>query len=695
MILPQKNIILYAVLIFSYTVLAQPKIKSTPAWVVTQSYNENPTIDPDEISDGMVLLLDDEQVHIPKEERFVRYVRKITDHVGVQDASLISINYDPTYQELVLHQVKVLRQGKTISKLNLEDFQSIRQESNAESYIYDGSLNATANLADIRKGDILDFSYTIKGFNIKDGHFSGATSLNSYYPIGKINYYLISENKLRYKIFNSDIKPVIASYKGYYTYNWQSTPTETVEFEINMPTWYIPYKSVFVSDYDDWNQVVRWGLDIYENFPALSKELLTQIQSIQDTSHSDGHLISNTLKFVQDEIRYLGLESGIGAYKPFTPNKVFEQRFGDCKDKSWLMVAMLREMGINAYPVLVSTQYGRTLEELLPSPKVFNHVVVKVIDKKGNEWYYDPTLSNQFGNYQSVSFPNYEKGLVIKKGVNSLNSIEIKSDDLVEVFDIFDMPKVGEPAKLNVMTVYHESESDYMRNQHKSSSLSSLSKGFKDYYDPYYDGVEVIKDPVFQDDSISNKFTVEENYRINEIWSPMVENKNNMATEFSPYSLLDVLVFPDTKTRKTPFALYYPTHRKHNITIKLPQSLGASADEKVNITSKYFDFSITSKMNPSRDILYVNYEYKNKKAFVAPEDYKEFYTKMKEVEDVLGYYVYMPKSPSLSTNYLKFSAETKDSISSFFITLFWIIVSIIILGIAIVVYVVVKDKKKT
>ena len=54
---------------------------------------------------------------------------------------------------------------------------------------------------------------------------------------------------------------------------------------------------------------------------------------------------------MQDEVRYLGLENGISAYKPSSPNKVYNQRFGDCKDKSLLLVTMLNQMNIEAYPV--------------------------------------------------------------------------------------------------------------------------------------------------------------------------------------------------------------------------------------------------------------------------------------------------------------------------------------------------------
>lgn len=185
----------------------------------------------------MLTLLNDEQIHVPKKERYIRFVQKITDNVGVQDGSTISINYDPTYQTLLLHKIKVFRNGKMLNKLNVNDFQTIRQESSAENYIYDGSLNAIANLADIRNGDILDVSYTVKGFNpIHGNQFSGGTTLNDFQPVGKINYYLISKKKLQYKTLNSDIVPKIANYKGYTTYNWQNSITIIPTFEANMPS---------------------------------------------------------------------------------------------------------------------------------------------------------------------------------------------------------------------------------------------------------------------------------------------------------------------------------------------------------------------------------------------------------------------------------------------------------------------------
>jgi len=691
-VITTKPYLIFLLLIISFgKSFAQLKISNTPEWVVKQSYDPAPAIDLQEISYGLLTLLSDEQVHIAKQERYMRLVQHITDGVGVQEGSTVSINYDPSFQQLYLHEVRVVRNGAVIDKLNVKDFQIIRQESNSESHIYDGSLNAVAHLADIRKGDFIDVSYTIKGFNpIHGGRFSTITSLNSYEPVGKINFYLVSAKQLHYKAVNTTVTPDIGRYKGYRTYHWQTNLAAPPLFEDNMPSWYLTYASVFISDFERWDAVVDWALRIFEMDAQMSEELRTKIEFIKANADSEGERITATLKFVQEEIRYLGLESGIGAYKPFSPSKVLSQRFGDCKDKSWLMVTMLRQMGIKAYPVLINTTFGESLHEFLPSPTVFDHVVVNVVDSTNTKRFYDPTINNQFGGYKGISFPNYGKALIIKQGVNALEQIVPKQDDLVEVFDTFDLPTVGGPGTLNVMTVYRDAEADAMRSLYKSNSLSSLSKDFKDYYSELYDGVEVLKPPVFDDDSLANRLLVEESYKINSIWTPLVGDHSKLSANFTAYGITDIFMSPDENVRKTPFELYYPARKKHQITVKLPRKW-AIAKSETHVRSKSFDYSMKVKSSRSKDILYLNYEYHNKHSFVAPEDYDEYYTKVKEAEQSLAYYVYIPKraanrvGPRTGTSPLSLAKTIVTNLKSI---IYWVfgIVFLIIIGLAFIAY---------
>src|SRR5690606_11023585 len=109
-----------------------------------------------------------------------------------------------------------------------------------------------------------------------------------------------------------------------------------------------------------------------------SGPLREKIEEIKKNHDAPTERIEASVKFVQNEIRYLGLEGGIGAYQPFPPEKVLIQRFGDCKDKSLLLATMLQNMDIQAYPALVSTYEGHTIHTRPPSPISFNHCIVQV-----------------------------------------------------------------------------------------------------------------------------------------------------------------------------------------------------------------------------------------------------------------------------------------------------------------------------
>lgn len=425
------------------------------------------------------------------------------------------------------------------------------------------------------------------------------------------------------------------------------------------------FQNLFVTEYENWGQVVEWALPIYQKDKSLSTGLKKKINEILESSELESDRITAALRFVQNEIRYLGLESGIGAYKPFKPNKVFNQRFGDCKDKSWLLVNMLRALQVEAHPVLVNSTYGNALPDLLPTPNVFDHVIVKVIDSTENAYFYDPTNSNQGGKHGTITMPNFGYGLVLKKTNDKLEPIEIKHEDLVEVFDTFTVTGVNKEMTLNVTSVYRESEADIMRDVLKSNSLTSLNKDYRDYYKSYYDDVEILEPMIFEDDTIANKITIEESYRFNNVWVPMIGDEDKIAINFMPYSLYNVLPFPEDKERDTPYSLYYPIRKKHNITVKLPMAWGIT-NSNTDVDSKHFKFSLDIKTNRPKDILYLNYDYTNKSSFIPSKDYEEFYADYKKIENSMSYYVYIPKSAAgisnfLSSNDNKASSNNEDA----------------------------------
>lgn len=230
--------------------------------------------------------------------------------------------YDPLYETLIFHEINIVRDGAVIDKLNPDDFQVIKRELNAESYLYDGALSAMLNLSDVRNGDIIDYSYTIKGFNpIRKGKFSGSYILNDYYAVGKVNVSITTKSRLNYKSFNTDIQPNISKVGPFTIYKWTTVNPELSIYEDSVPLWKITMPTIVVSDYFSWEEVVDWAGEIYGKNETLNTSAKKKIQEIKESYKTQGERINATLDFVQNDIRYLGLEYGISGYKPNSPNK--------------------------------------------------------------------------------------------------------------------------------------------------------------------------------------------------------------------------------------------------------------------------------------------------------------------------------------------------------------------------------------
>ncbi|PKQ44016.1 DUF3857 domain-containing transglutaminase family protein [Confluentibacter flavum] len=636
-----------AFLCFSTAIQAQVTKETEPSWLDDIHYSKS-DIDIDDVSQGTHTLLYDTQINIPKQTIFYRVTTKVTDNVGIQNASTINISYDPSYQKLKFHKIHIIRNNEIIDKLNISNIEVMRRELNAESHLYDGALSAVMNISDVRTDDIIDYSYSIIGFNpIHKNIYSTNFFLNDFKSVGKIHVTLLSKNKLNYKAFNTSAEPVISKVNDLNKYEWEATNTKKIEFEDEIPIWKLIYETVFISEFNSWKDVVDWGLDIYKIDGKVNTELQAKIDEINSSYETNGEKIKATLNFVQNEIRYLGLENGIGSYKPFSPNQVFKQRFGDCKDKSLLMVNMLTNMGIEAYPVLVNTYLKQTIKDLLPSPKIFDHCVVKVID--GSAHWYDPTMTNQGGYHDSTHFPDYAYGLVIKKDNDSFDDIKLYSENKVETFEEYTIDSIGKGARLKVITIYHGGEADAMRNYFKNNSINSIQKEYEKFYSNYYYNVSSLKTPQLEDKLNLNTFKIYEEYQLDSIWKPMPEKINHISATFLPSSLLNSLYIPNNDKRDSELSIVYPITREHQIKIKLPIDWGIK-NEKLYVTSPGFYYEWKVDYDRKQKTINLNYYLKTLKDHVTPDEFRLYNQDAKKVDQSTAYIIYIPKNFSQSNS---------------------------------------------
>jgi hypothetical protein len=128
----------------------------------------------------------------------------------------------------------------------------------------------------------------------------------------------------------------------------------------------------------------NWSV-LSSSMRSLTETALTDDKRIADTAArlrgsvtNASEIITRLALFVSRDIRYVGIEHGHGGMTPRPTPNTLERRFGDCKDKTMLFVDLARHSGLDAYPVLTSTQRTSLAKLLLPATNYFNHMVACV-----------------------------------------------------------------------------------------------------------------------------------------------------------------------------------------------------------------------------------------------------------------------------------------------------------------------------
>jgi transglutaminase-like putative cysteine protease len=599
-----------------------------PAWVTQEPLNTASTALDGEAESGFIDLNYEIQVSLAERAVYCRKSIRILTEAGVQNASEISVDYEPTYQRIVFHRLQITREGKVLDRLKEARFRVIQQEKELDAHLYNGTLTALLMLEDIREGDLIDYSFTTYGFNpIYGDKYAGLFETGYGVPIYRQFYKLLVPQGREVKIGNSlqSLQPAVDKLPGATAYSWQINNSRAVNAEKGTPSWHDPYPMIMMSEFRDWSEVAAWAGRLFPLDIPLSPALTRKIAEIRAAYASPEAQAAAALRFVQDKIRYLGIEIGVNSHKPNHPDKVLAQRFGDCKDKSYLLCVMLRALGMEARPVLINTTFRKTLTTWLPSPKAFDHCTV-MLELGGRRYWFDPTISNQRGPLSAIAFPNYQYGLVVDAGTKDLTPIPLQDLARVDAKEIFTVGSFTEPARLEVETIYSGSNADNVRDYFRSNSTGEIMKQYRNFYKGYYE--KIAADSIsHQDDSTTGRFITREYYTIREFWETDKEKKK---ASFSPFLINEFLKKPDIEGRKSPLALTYPARYHEEVIINLPEDWKSySSSDQIEHAAARFSYACKSKGSQVR----LTYTYESLKDHVAVEELENYLAHYRKINE--------------------------------------------------------------
>jgi len=611
---------------FVPTVNKAPK----PTWIVPcKSYNKRPS-DRD-LKDGAYDELVEEQINVEAKATYNHIITQIVSASGVQDNSDISVSFDPSYEHLDFHEIIVWRNNKPTSRLNIDAFKVLAQENELEKFIYNGTYSAKLILSDIRKGDKIDYSYTITGRNpIFNNKFCRSIYLQGSNLIEhQLTTLLFSPNrKLNMKSYNLISQPQISESGGLKRYVWEDFQVPGISSKDNEPNWYNLYAHVQVSEFSNWEEVINWGLSINPIKTNFSGELADTIASFKrQFKNNKENYFRAAVRLVQDEVRYMGIETGEYSHKANEPIKVFQKRYGDCKDKSLLLASILNADGIEAHMALINTTDDDKIESYLPSNLLFNHAVV-VANVNGKQVWVDATISNQGGKWTDIYFPPYGDGLILKQGNTGLTKIKESKAGKVICEEKYEIKDEYSPVKFTVKTTYTLNHADNERDNIASDGRATTEKNYLDYYSKIFTKIKATDSLIVTDNKDINEFTTIETYTINDFFKRDTAEKKFHADFYIDYISNQL---PKISGQSNyPVAVNYPNNIDYTINITMPNGW--------DITNEHYElnreaYQLKTDQIISDDKLSLHYQFAYLKKYVSQDNLPQFKQDIKDFKD--------------------------------------------------------------
>lgn len=486
-----------------------------------------------------------------------------------------------------------------------------------------------ANLADVRNGDIVEYSYSIVGYNpVYQGHFSFDFWQAYSVPAGRLMYRTILppgiKANIQYK--NGAVAPVVQA--GATTeYSWSIDNPRVISVESKTPAWYSPYPHVQISDFGNWLEVKKWFTSLFKLKPYRDGELIQIADSIRKKCPGNAQAqISAAVDFVQQHIRYSGNENGIYSHTPHTPEYVINNRYGDCKDKSLFLCELLRKLNMQAYPVLLNTSLKEHITSETPSLKLFDHCI-SAISYNGSLRYIDPTISYQKGSFIEKELPDYGAGLVLDSTQNIFDPMPSDRSSKLELVEDFVINEQTGDATLKVECTFTGLNADEVRSYFATSSLNDIQDSYKSIYSKYSDDVQII-DSVKYIDEAGGEFRTVENYLLKNFWKPGNKGEG-VSRDFMPFSLNERLVYPEDNRRKDPLKINFPAHVHQVLRVVKEGGWNISKTENTD-NNKYFTY--TQSVLVRDKMLILDYDYRSKVSYIAPADFLDYKSKMDFVD---------------------------------------------------------------
>lgn len=271
----------------------------------------------------------------------------------------------------------------------------------------------------VEVGSVVEYAYEYEEYNPEDARlFSPGFMFQGSEPVAmsRMTVRVPRDVKLNYVTrqfpAGAATEPAVEEKDGVVTYRWQLDKMPPIVAEPGMPSVSDVAPRVDTSIFKDHADVYALLGALQEPRMRVTPAISAKVEELTQGAASEDEKIARLYHWVQENTRYVSIKGSLGAgFSGHTAQETFENRYGDCTDKSILFSTMLKAIGVDAYPIIVMTNdAGESVTEI---PTLYGNHCITEVCAGGRDFYLDSTSEN-------YRYPYFRSD---DHGVNAFNAI--------------------------------------------------------------------------------------------------------------------------------------------------------------------------------------------------------------------------------------------------------------------------------
>jgi hypothetical protein len=326
-------------------------------------------------------LLDISDVEIKPDGTVVETVRHAYKLFNQRARTLAEIDlpYNSGRQHVDVLAARTIKANGTVVPVKRED---IRTSTPGQEYaMYGDAVSTGFSMPAIEDNCVIDYTYRmVQAPKLLQGQYAATWLFASRYPVklSRLTVHAPAAAVLGYRIKNDPLcKPMITlSPNGSIrTTVFEDRDIKPIVPEPLMPNPLQVAPHVELSTISSWGEIAKWYSGLQPTRSAATPAITATVGKITGGKTSPRDKAAAIYDWVVSNVRSVGVQFGLAGYRPHPAAEVASKRYGDARDKTNLLIAMLAVAGISADPVLLAAGIPDDLESHLPSLQAFNHCI--------------------------------------------------------------------------------------------------------------------------------------------------------------------------------------------------------------------------------------------------------------------------------------------------------------------------------